>query len=121
MSASIISCVDASPVLEFAEHVLDLVPPTVERGVVRNPDLEVCLRGYAGADFAVGQGGAEPVGIVPVGIVALVAEQGLGLREGIEHQRRALVVTRPPFARQHGSGGVLSSQVTAILGPQNTL
>ena len=35
MGAAIIADVDAAPVLESAEHVLDLVPAAVERGVVR--------------------------------------------------------------------------------------
>ena len=35
MGAAIIAGVDAAPVLESAEHVLDLVPAAVERGVVR--------------------------------------------------------------------------------------
>ena len=35
MGAAIIAGVDAAPVLESAEHVLDLVPAAVECGVVR--------------------------------------------------------------------------------------
>ena len=36
MGAAIIAGVEAAPVLESAEHVLDLVPAAVERGVVRD-------------------------------------------------------------------------------------
>jgi hypothetical protein len=38
---AIIASVDAAPVLESDEHVLDLVPPAVERGVVRDWCLPV--------------------------------------------------------------------------------
>ena len=41
MGAAIIAGVDAAPVLESAEHVLDLVPAAVERGVVRDWCLPV--------------------------------------------------------------------------------
>jgi hypothetical protein len=41
MGAAIIADVDAAPVLESAEHVLDLVPAAVERGVVRDWRLPV--------------------------------------------------------------------------------
>jgi len=37
----------------------------------------------------------------PVGIIAPAGEQRLGLGEGIDHQRTALVVTHLPFAEQH--------------------
>ena len=43
VSASIVACVDAPPLLEAAEHDRDLVTVTVERSVVRDPDLAVSL------------------------------------------------------------------------------
>lgn len=36
MGATIVACVDAPPVLDLAEHVLDLVPLAIERRIVRN-------------------------------------------------------------------------------------
>ena len=43
VGASVVTCMDAAPVLEFAEHVLDLVTLAVEGGVVRNRDFAVRL------------------------------------------------------------------------------
>ena len=43
MCAAVIAGVDASPVLEFAEHVLDLVALAVETRVVRDGDLAIGL------------------------------------------------------------------------------
>ena len=45
-----IACGDASPVLEAAEHVLDLVALVVERLVVREGDFPALGRGDAGRD-----------------------------------------------------------------------
>jgi hypothetical protein len=49
MGAAIIADVDAAPVLESAEHVLDLVPAAVERGVVRDWCLPARLDRRGGA------------------------------------------------------------------------
>ena len=43
MGASVVTSVDASPVLELVEHVLDLVTLAVEGRVVRDGDLAVRL------------------------------------------------------------------------------
>ena len=43
MSASVVSNVDAPPVLEIAEHVLDPMALAVEAGVVRDEHLTVRL------------------------------------------------------------------------------
>jgi hypothetical protein len=77
--ASVVAGVDAAPVLEPSEHDLDPAALAIERGIVRDRYLPVCLRGDAGGDLAVGQGGTKPVSIV-----ALVAEQGL--RPGAGHR-----------------------------------
>ncbi len=45
---------DAAPVFEFAELVLDLMALTVECGVVRDPDFAVPLRWEAGGGAALG-------------------------------------------------------------------
>ena len=78
--ASVVACVNASPVLEPAEHVLDLVALSVEGLVVVDLELSVGLGRNAGRDPALGEGLAEPVGAI-----ALVAEQGLGLGEGVDY------------------------------------
>lgn len=43
VGATVVSGVDAPPVLELAEHVFDLVALTIERGVVRDWHLPVLL------------------------------------------------------------------------------
>jgi hypothetical protein len=43
-----------------------------------------------------GEGGAEPIGVVTV-----AGEKLLGLRHGGQHQRRALVVAHLPLAQEH--------------------
>lgn len=64
MGAAITAGVDAAPVSESAEHVLDLVPAAVERGVVRDWCLPVSLGRDAGGDPSVGQSGTKPVCVV---------------------------------------------------------
>ena len=41
MCASVIASVDAPPVLEFREHVLDFVPLAIEHFVMRDRDFAV--------------------------------------------------------------------------------
>ena len=55
---------DTAPVLEPAEHVLDLVALSVERPVVGDRHLAVDLRRYAGRDALCGQGASKPVGVI---------------------------------------------------------
>ena len=54
VGASVVSSVDAPPVLEPAEHILDLVALTVEGAVVRDQDLRLAFEGMLGTmPFAV--------------------------------------------------------------------
>jgi len=94
--ASVIAGVDAPPVLQSGEHGLDPVALAVERLVVLDLDLAIGLRRDAGRDPSFDQGLAEPVGVV-----AFVAEQRLGLREGVDHQGRTLVIAHLALAEQH--------------------
>ena len=87
VGASVIAGVDAPSLLQSAEHVFDLVALAVERLVVLDLDLAIGLRRDAGRDSSCDQGLAEPVGVV-----AFVAEQRLGLGEGVDHQGRTLVI-----------------------------
>lgn len=75
MRAAVVAGSDASPVLEFAEHILDSVALSVERAVVGDRGFPVGFGRDAGLDLAFGEGIAEPVGIV-----APVGQQGLGGR-----------------------------------------
>ncbi len=113
MGATVVAGVDAPPVLEFAEHVFDPVALAVEGGVVRDRHLAVGLRRDAGSDATLGQGMAEPVGIV-----APIGEQCLGLGERIDHQRGALVVAHLPFAEQHDQRAALAVTDGVELGVQ---
>ena len=113
MGASVVAGVDAAPVFEFAEHVLDLVALAVEGGVVGDWHFAVGLRRDAGGDAALSQRMAEPVGIV-----AAVGEQRLGLREGIDHHRSALVIAHLPFAEQHDQRAALAVADRVKLGVQ---
>ena len=83
---------DAPPVLELAEHLHDLVALSVERLVVGDRHLAVDLRRYAARDALCGQGASKPVGVI-----AAIDEHRRGLRQGVEHQRRALVVAHLAF------------------------
>ena len=56
-------------------------------------DLPIGFRGDADGDAALGEGGAEPIGVL-----ALVGEKLLGFGQGGQHQRRALVVAHLPLA-----------------------
>lgn len=116
MGASVVSGSDASPVLEPAEHVLDLVASAVEDGVMRDRHVAVGSGRDAGGDAAIGQGLAEPVGIV-----AFVAKQGRGIREGINHQRSAFIVTHLPFAEQHDQRSATTITHSVQLGVQAAL
>ena len=60
MGASVVAGVDAAPVLEPAEHVLDSVALFVQGGVVRDRGFAVGFGGDACGDFAVRERLAEP-------------------------------------------------------------
>ena len=104
MGAAVVAGVDASPVLEPAEHVLDSVALAIERGIVWDRHLAVCLCGDAGGDFALCQGDPKLVGIL-----ALVAEQDLGIGEGVYHQRGTFIVAHLTFAEQHDERPALAT------------
>lgn len=64
MGASIVSCCDASPVLDPAEHVFDAVSLLVERFVVFGGMLALFARRDSRGNAFIFQTVAEPVGIV---------------------------------------------------------
>ena len=64
MSATVVSGVDAAPVLESAEHVFDLVALFIEDGVMGDRELAVGFRGDAGFEATLGKGCAQPIGVV---------------------------------------------------------
>jgi hypothetical protein len=96
MGASVISGVDASPVLEPTEHVFDLVTLAIENAVVPDRLFAVGSGRDAGRDAAFGESLAEPVGVI-----ALIAEQLCCGRERVNHQGCTLVIAHLAFAEQH--------------------
>ena len=93
MGAAVVSGVYAPPIFELSEHIFDPVALLVEEGVIGDGDLPIGFRWDADGDAALCEGGAEPIRVV-----ALVGEKLLGLGQGGQHQRRALVVTHLPLA-----------------------
>ena len=73
MCASVIACVDAPPILELSEHVLDFMAVPVEATVIWNLDFAVGFRGNAGLNSTVSKCGAEPICII-----SLVAQKFSG-------------------------------------------
>jgi len=64
VSASVVTCSDSSPVLEFSKHIFDFVPFPVEFFVVENLLLTVFLWRDTGDNTFFFEGLPEPVGIV---------------------------------------------------------
>lgn len=81
MDASVITVVDAAPVIEPAEDILDLLTLAIEGCIVLDGHPSVGLRRDAGGVAALGQDVMESIGII-----ASVSEQRPGSGEGIDHQ-----------------------------------
>jgi pimeloyl-ACP methyl ester carboxylesterase len=119
--ASVVAGVDTSPVFQATEHDLDLVSLSVERGVVRDGDPAVALRGDAGGGSALGEGVPEPVGVI-----TSVADQVLGPWQGIDHQGSSLVVAHLSLAEQQDERATqmvadrMELRVQAALGAPDT-
>ena len=64
MGATVVSGMDAPPVFDSPEHVFDFVALFVEDGVIGDHGSAVGFRRNAGCDAALGEGGAEPIGVV---------------------------------------------------------
>ena len=103
MGAAIIAGMDASPVLEFPEHVLDLVATTVEYLVEGRRVLPIGFWRYAGGDAALNQRLAEPVRVI-----SLVRQQRFGLGQRVNHERGPLVVAHLAFAEQQDDRAALT-------------
>ena len=63
---------------------------------MRDRDLAVLLRRDASGDVALRERLAEPVGVI-----ALVIEQGFGARQGVEQHGSTSVVAHLPLTEQH--------------------
>jgi hypothetical protein len=64
VGATVVSGMDAPPVFDSPEHVFDFVALFVEDGVTGDRGFPVGFRRNAGCDAALGEGGAEPIGVV---------------------------------------------------------
>ena len=93
LGATVVSGVDAPPVLESAEHVLDFVALSIEDGVVGDGGFPIGFGGDAGGDFVLGERFAEPIGVV-----ALVGQKLPSPGHRGQHQRRALEIAHLTFA-----------------------
>src|SRR5208283_1364773 len=71
------------------------------------------FRRNTGGDSALGEGGAEPIGIV-----ALVGKELLGFRHGGQHQRHTLVVAHLPLAQEHDERASVTVADNVQLGVQ---
>jgi hypothetical protein len=87
VGAAVVSRVDASPVLEAGEEVLDAVPLLIEDGVERWSAFAALLSGDAGGDAALGERVTEPARVI-----GPVAEHRVSARQGIDHGDRADMV-----------------------------
>jgi hypothetical protein len=89
--AAVVAHGDSAPVFDFSEVAFYLVTFFVERPVLFVPDLAVLLRRDAGGNALCSQRLAEPVAVV-----APIPGQGLGIRQGVEHELCALVIAHLP-------------------------
>ena len=107
---------EAAPVLEAAEGGLDPVALAVEGGVVGDGHLAAPAGGDAGGDAPIRQSPAEPVGVV-----AAVGDQSLGLGQRGQHRLRAQVVAAVARAQEHAEGPSLGVGHDVQLGVQAPL
>jgi hypothetical protein len=96
MGASVVTGVDAPPVLEPAEHILNFVTLAIELSVMFDWYFPIGFRRNARRDAALGESLAEPAGVIP-----LVAEEIPGSRQRGEHRSRTFEIARLAFAQQH--------------------
>ena len=103
MGAPVVAHRDAAPVLELAEHALDQVALAVPLFVVFDRRLAALATRNTGLDFPALQRGAEPIAIItPVG------DHDIGVRQGRQHGRRALVVAHLALREQQYQGLALA-------------
>ncbi len=95
MCAPVVAHGYPSPVLDVAEHVLDLVALFVEFFAVAQPVLSMPARRDAGRDALFRKGGAEPVGVV-----AAVGNQFFCFRQAVQQAFCARVLTDLPRSQQ---------------------
>lgn len=85
--AAVVGYVDASPILQLAEHALEGVALTIKSSVVRDRRMSIDLRRDARCDAAFGQSVAEPIGAV-----SPISNHPFGVGQRVEHERGTFVV-----------------------------
>ncbi len=103
MGAAVVAGVDAPPIFQLAEHVLDLVALSVERLVMGYLDFSVWFLWDTGLIVATCKGIAEPVGIV-----SLVRQQRLRRGQRRQQGRRSGVVADLACGQKQGAGPTLA-------------
>ena len=94
MSTSVVPGVDAAPVFEAGEHVLDPVALAVEDRIVAVLNTMLGMRRNAGRDAALDERLAEGRGTVgPIG------QQGVGKGQVLNHCGSGLMIIGLPFAQ----------------------
>lgn len=96
LGAAVITGSDAAPILEAREHVFNAVALAVEGGIVRDDLLAAPARGDAGGDAPIGQSPAEPIGVI-----ASVRYQRLGLRQQGQERLGTKEITPMASAEKH--------------------
>ena len=100
MGAAVVSCGDASPVLEPAEHALDAVALPVEVYVVqRIGAFRFARPGIQAVTSRTVRDCADPVAVV-----ALVGDQPVGVRQVGQHRRRAAIIADLALGEQQDQG-----------------
>ena len=92
MGASVISGVNTPPILEFGEHILDLVALSVEVLVVGDLDFSALPWRDARCNALVDQGLAEPIGIV-----TSVGQHVFRFGQNIQQQGCSLIIAHLAF------------------------
>jgi len=103
VGASVVTGCNAPPILDPAEHVLDLVALPVELLVVGILDLAIGLGRDAGGNTLAVERGAQPVTVI-----ALVTEQHLDTWQAGEQQNCAFVVAHLAFGEEQDDGTPLA-------------
>src|SRR5688572_17350764 len=101
--ATVVAGVDAAPVLEACEHVLDLVTTAVEIEIVWVLDAPSALRRDAWGDAAIGEGLAEPLRVI-----CTVGEQGPGGRQGGDQRLGAPVIAALPLSEMEAQRSAIA-------------
>ena len=116
MGASVVAHGDAPPVLEAAEHDLDLVALTVEDLVVKELRAAARHGRDAGGDASLRQAGSEAVAVVTA-----VGEQDRGGRQVRQKQGGADMVAALALGEEHQHGPALLVADGMQLGVQAAL